>query len=171
MFEVVKPYYNIDPDLRFRSLGEVRHRGIELSLAGQPLPGLTVVAGTVFLDASVSGEEVDAGLIGGKPIAAIERYTVASIDYRLRRVPGLSFDAVMESTGDRVANAANTLVVPPRAVLSLGSRYRFKVGKTPTLVRAQLGNVFNKYGYGVGGSGFFVYNVQRRVTLTVAADL
>jgi iron complex outermembrane receptor protein len=171
VFEVVKPYYNVDPDLRFRSLGEVRHRGIELSLAGQPLPGLTVVAGTVFLDASVSGEEVDAGLIGGKPIAAIERYTVASIDYRLPQVPGLSFDAIMESTGDRVANAANTLVVPPRAVLSLGSRYRFKVGKTPALLRAQVGNVFNKYGYGVGGSGFFVYNVQRRVTLTVAADI
>jgi len=171
VFEVTKPYYNVDPDLRFRSLGKVRHRGIELSLAGQPLPGLTVVTGTVFLDASLSGEEVDAGLIGGKPIAAIERYTVASIDYRLPQVPGLSFDAIMESTGDRVANAANTLVVPPRAVLSLGSRYRFKVGKTPALVRAQVGNVFNKYGYGVGGSGYYVYNVQRRMTLTIAADL
>ena len=171
VFEVVKPYYNVDAASRFRALGEVRHRGVELSLAGQPLTGLTVVAGTVFLDASVAGEEVDAGLIGAKPLAAIERYTVASLDYRLPQVPGLSIDAVLESTGDRIANAANTLVVPSRAVLSLGSRYRFKVGKTPTLVRAQVGNVFNNYGYGVGGSGFFVYTLPRRLTLTLAADL
>lgn len=170
VFDVTKPYFNLDGATRFRRLGEVRHRGIELSLAGQPIDGLTTVVGTVFLDARVSGEEVATGLIGPKPVGAIERYTVASIDYKLAAVPGLSVDAVMESTGDRIANAANTLVVPPRSVLSLGARYRFKAGGVPMLVRGQAGNVFNKYGYGVGGSGFFVYNVQRRYSLTLAAD-
>ena len=56
-------------------------------------------------------------------------------------------------------------------MLSLGTRYRFKLGKAPALVRAQVGNIFNRFGYGVGGSGFFVYNVQRRLTLSLAADL
>ena len=171
VFQVTKPYYNIDGADRFRMLGEVRHRGIELSLSGRPIKGLSIVAGTILLDATVSGEEVTAGLIGPHPVGITKRYTVVSFDYNLAPVPGLSFDGVLESTGDRYANSANTLLVPPRAVLTLGSRYRFKVGGTPALVRVQVANVFDKYGYGVGGSGYLVYNSPRRALFTLAADL
>ncbi len=171
VFQVTKPYYNIDAANRFRMLGEVRHRGIELSLSGRPLKGLSIVAGTILLDATVSGEEVAAGLIGPHPVGITKRYTVVSFDYSVAPVPGLSFDGVLESTGNRYANSANTLLVPPRAVLALGSRYRFKLGGTPALVRVQVANLFDRYGYGVGGSGFLVYNSQRRAMLTLAADL
>lgn len=170
VFDVRKPYFNLDSALRFRQLGALRHRGIELSLAGEILPGLNIVAGTLFLDAEVTGEEVAAGLIGPKPVGAIERTTIVSIDYRPPSWSDWSFDALLESTGDRIANSANTLVVPPRAVLSLGTRYRFTIGKARMLLRAQVGNIFNKYGFGVAGSGFFVYNAQRRFSLTLAAD-
>ena len=67
LFDVRKPYFNLDSDLVYRELGTVRHRGVELSLAGQPIQGLSVVAGAVFLDADVSGEAVDLGRIGPKP--------------------------------------------------------------------------------------------------------
>ena len=66
---------------------------------------------------------------------------------------------------------SNTLVVPPRAVLAVGGRYRFKIGKSNALIRAQVGNVFNNYGYGVGSSGFFVYNLPRRLSVTLTADI
>ena len=94
-----------------------------------------------------------------------------SFDYSFQHVAGLSFDGVMESTGDRIVNSLDGLVVPPRAVLSLGSRYRFKLGRTPALVRVQVANIFDRYGYNVGGSGFLVYNAPRRTLVTVAADL
>ena len=77
----------------------------------------------------------------------------------------------MEETGDRIANSANTLVVPPRAVLAIGGRYRFKIGDVDVLARGQIGNIFDSYGFGVGGSGFFVYNLPRRYSLTLAADI
>ncbi len=170
VFEITKPYFNLDDGNRFRQLGELQHRGLELSFAGQIVDGLNLVAGTLFLDARVKGEEVDSGKIGGRPIAAIERYSVVSVDYRLPDSP-LSIDAFVEETGDRIANAKNTLVVPPRAVLAVGGRYRFKIGKSDALIRAQVGNVFNNYGYGVGGSGFFVYNVPRRFSVALTADI
>jgi iron complex outermembrane recepter protein len=170
VFEITKPYFNLDDANRFRQLGALQHRGLELSLAGQIAEGLNVVAGTLFLDAKVKGEEVESGKIGGKPIAAIERYSILSIDYRFPDSP-ISIDAFMEETGDRIANAKNTLVVPPRAVLAVGGRYRFKIGKSDALIRAQVGNVFNNYGYGVGGSGFFVYNLPRRFSVTLTADI
>ena len=170
VFEITKPYFNLDANLRFRDLGQLRHRGVEVSIAGQVLPGLNVVAGTLFLDADVSGELVDNGTIGGKPVASIERRSIGSIDYRFPDSP-FSIDAVVEETAERVANLKNTVVVPPRAVLAIGGRYRFNIGKSNVLVRAQVGNVFNNYGYGVGGSGFYVYNLPRRFSVTLSADI
>jgi iron complex outermembrane receptor protein len=170
VFDVSKPFYDLDPANVFTKLGTVRHRGLELSLAGQILPGLTMVAGNILLDGEVSGEAVELGLIGRKPVALTERYTILSLDYRIPNSP-FSIDAFAESTGDRVANQENSFVVPPRAVLALGGRYRFKIaGKSATL-RAQVGNIFNNYGFGVGGGGLFVYNLPRRFTVNLAADL
>ena len=170
VFEITKPYFNLDAASRFRQLGQLRHRGVELSVAGQIAEGLNVVAGTVFLDAEVTGELVDSGAIGSKPVGAIERHSIASVDYRFPDSP-FSIDAFFEETGDRIANVSNTLVVPPRAVLAVGGRYRFKIGKSNALIRAQVGNIFNNYGYGVGGSGFFVYNQPRRLSVTLTTDI
>ena len=170
VFEITKPYYNLDTASRFRDLGQLRHRGVEISVAGQVLPGLNMVAGTLFLDADVTGELVDNGTIGGKPVASIKRRSIGSIDYRFPDSP-FSIDAIVEETDERIANLQNTVVVPPRAVLAVGGRYRFKVGKSNALVRAQVGNVFNNYGFGVGGSGFYVYNLPRRLSVTLSADI
>jgi iron complex outermembrane receptor protein len=170
VFEITKPYFNLDASDRFRDLGQLRHRGVEISIAGQVLPGLNMVAGTLFLDADVSGELVDNGTIGGKPVGSIERRTIGSVDYRFPE-SAFSIDAVFEETAERIANVGNTVVVPPRAVLAVGGRYRFNIGKSNALVRAQVGNVFNNYGLGVGGSGFYVYNLPRRFSVTLSADI
>ncbi|XHS00500.1 TonB-dependent receptor [Sphingomonas sp. DBB INV C78] len=173
VFEVVKPYYNVDTASRFRELGELRHRGVELSLAGEVAKGLNIVAGTIFLDAKISGEEVEAGLIRNRPAGAIERNSLLSVDWRPGATGPWSFDAVFESVGDRIASSApdSDLVVPPRTALALGTRYRFPIGKSPAVLRAQLGNILNTFGYGVGNSGFFVYNLPRRFLLSLTADL
>jgi iron complex outermembrane receptor protein len=170
LFEVRKPYFNLDSANRFGQLGLLHHRGVELSLAGELLPNLNVVAGTVLLDAKVSGTLVDTGVIRDKPVGSIGRTSVLVLDYRLPQVQGLSVDAVVESTSDRAASATTALVVPARAVLSLGARYRFKVEDTPMTARAVVGNVFNNYGFSTGGSGFFIYNVPRRFTFSITAD-
>lgn len=171
VFEITKPYFNLDPATnRFGDLGALTHRGVEISVAGNVLPGLNMVAGTLFLDAEVSGPLVEAGVVGNKAVASIERRSIGSIDYRFPDSP-FSIDAIVEETAERVANVKNTVVVPPRAVLALGGRYRFNVGKANAMVRAQVSNVFNNFGWGVGGSGFYVYNLPRRFSVTLLADI
>lgn len=49
VFDVRKPYFALDPELVFRELGVVRNRGVEMSLAGQITPRLSLVLGAVFL--------------------------------------------------------------------------------------------------------------------------
>ncbi len=171
VFDVVKPYFNVDPAGLFRQLGNVRHRGIELSLAGQIAPNLTAVVGNTLIDAKVSGEEVDRGLIKPRPIGTFTRHTIASLNYRLPWHKALSLDAYFEGTSGRTANAANTLVIPARAIVNLGARYRLQISGKPVLVRAQVGNVTNTFGWNVGSSGAFTPNGTRRFLLSLSTDI
>lgn len=170
-FDVSKPYFNLDSTSRFRQLGQVRHQGLELSIAGEVAKGLTLVAGTVLLDATVSGDEVSRGLIGPKPVGTFKRHNIANLNWQLPWHAPLTLTARFEATSNRTANAANTLLIPARSVTSLGARYRMKVGGVQTLLRVNVDNIFNKFGWNVGGSGFFVPNGSRRYTLALAADL
>lgn len=169
-FDVEKPYFNLDNADVFRQLGSVRNRGVELSLSGQVAPGLYVVAGTVFLDANVSGEEVKNGVIGKDPIGTFKRHNIVNMNWTVPWHKPLTMTARWEATSGRTANSANDLIIPARSVLSLGARYRLEVGKTPLLFRAGVDNVFNTFGWAVGGSGFFIPNGQRRFSMSVAAD-
>ncbi len=171
-FSITKPYYNLDPSLRYRQLGDLTNRGIELSLTGQVMPGLTVVGGTLFLDPKIHGEAVDSKLIGSRPVGQLRRRSALNLDWRLAQGKShLSFDLGVESLSGRIGNAANTLSAPARESLNLGMRYRFKLAGGDWLARAQVTNLFNDYGWNVSSSGGFTYSPQRAVNLQLIADL
>jgi iron complex outermembrane receptor protein len=170
VFNVEKPYFDLDTAGVFRELGTVRHRGVELSVSGNPIERLTVVVGTRFLDAQVSGPLVDAGIIGDRPVASARNYSIANVDYAFAD-SGFSVDAAMESISRAVANTANTVEAPGRAVFHLGGRYKFKLMGKPATVRAQIGNIFDRYGWAVNRGGSYVYNQPRRFMMYLAMDL
>lgn len=171
LFEISKPYFNVDPARRFRRRGAVTNRGIEISLAGELAPGLNLVAGTVLLDARLNGDEVASGAIGRRPVGSFVRRTILSVDYRVPGVEGLSVDALVDSSSTRVADAANSLSIPARTLVNVGARYRFSIGGAPILVRAQVTNLFNSFGWNISGSGYFTPIAARTMLLTLAADL
>jgi iron complex outermembrane receptor protein len=170
VFNVEKPYFDLDAAGFFRELGTVEHRGVEVSLAGEPREDLTVIVGVRWLDATVSGPTVDAGLIGEKPVGSARQYSLATVDYRL---PGsrVSFDATAEHLTAQVANSDNTIEVPARAVLHIGGRYRFTMFGKPATLRLLVQNVTDKYGWNVLSSGVYAYNSPRRFTAYITADL
>jgi iron complex outermembrane recepter protein len=170
VFDVRKPYFALDPGLVFRELGVVRNRGIEVSLAGQITPRLSVVVGAVFLDATVSGDQVELGLIGRRPIGSVGRTITGAINWNLPWVEGLSLDLSYEGTSSRVADRANSFVIPPRYVASLGARYRFDLFDRPATFRGQIVSVNNAYGFGNLGEGFF-YNQPRRFQMSLTVDM
>jgi iron complex outermembrane receptor protein len=170
VFDIRKPYNNLDQAHVFRRLGEERHQGIEISLSGRVLPGLNVVAGTVLQRPRVTGEEVEAGRIGSRPVGQTNRTTIIGVDYQLPKVPALSFNTTITSVGDRVASSDNQLSIPARYVIDVGARYRFKVGDAPATLRLSVGNLFNKFGWRTNPSAVFVTNAQRRFSLSLTAD-
>ena len=170
-FSITKPYYNLDAGLRYRQLGSLNHRGIELSLTGQLVPGLNVVGGLLLLDPKISGEAVTSGQIGPRPVGQIRRHSVLNFDWRpdAGKSP-LSFDLAVESFSSRVGNSANTLAAAPRTVVNLGARYRFHMGPGTFLLRPLMQNLFDKYGWQVSTSGGWTYTAPRAVTLQLVAD-
>lgn len=171
LFDIEKPYFNLDSGSRFRQLGSVRNRGAEFSLAGRLAKGLSVVAGATLLDAKISGERVESGAIGERPVGYFALRTLANVNWQVPWHDPLTLTARFESTSDRTANAGNTLEIPARSVTSLGARYRLALGGTPLLVRANVDNIFDTFGWNVAGSGFFIPNGPRRYSLSVAADI
>jgi iron complex outermembrane recepter protein len=178
LFDVRKPYFNLDPERVYRELGTVRHRGVELSLAGQPVGGLSVVAGAVLMDADVSGEAVDLGIIGPKPVGTTSRIVRANFDYRLPFFEPLSVDLGMTSQAGKIASSVEyaelegrQLMTEPLTTFDIGARYRFKAGAAPATLRAQVTNPFNVYGWNVSPNSSFRFTDSRRFLLSLAADL
>lgn len=170
VFDVRKPYFALDPTRVFRRLGEVRNRGIEMSLAGQITPRLNIVLGAVLLDAKVSGDQVNLGLIGPKPVGSIARNINGAMNWNLPWLEGLSLDLAYEGTSDRIASSANTFVIPARYAAALGGRYRFDLFDKPATFRAQLSSFNNAYGFNNFGEGFY-YNLPRRFQMSLTVDM
>ena len=177
VFDVRKPYFNLDPDRVYRELGTVRHRGLELSLAGQPIEGLSLVAGAVLLDADVSGEAVELGIIGPKPVGTTGRTIRANLDYRMPFFQALSVDVGISHQAGKVASAreyaelgGEQLMTEPVTTFDIGARYRFKAGGAPATLRAQVTNLFDVYEWNVSANSGFRFIDTRRFLLSLAAD-
>jgi iron complex outermembrane receptor protein len=178
VFDVRKPYFNLDPERVYRELGTVRHRGLELSLAGQPIEGLSLVAGAVLLDADVSGEAAELGIIGRKPVGTTGRTIRVNLDYRLPFLQPLSIDLGITHQAGKIASAreyaelgGRQLETMPLTTFDVGARYRFKAAGAPVTLRVLITNVFDAYGWNVSSNAGFRFIDTRRFQLSLAADL
>ena len=168
-FDIRRPYYGVDGESIFRRLGAVRHRGVEVSLAGAPAPGLTLVAGGTFLRARLSGDEVASGAIGSRPVDVPARKMIASIDWRPAG-SATSVDLAVEHIGPNTGDAMNHVRVEPFTTVDLGLRHRFKLGVEQAVLRLQATNLFNSYGWEVAGNNAFIYIQSRQVLARLAVD-
>ncbi|WP_285712269.1 TonB-dependent receptor [Erythrobacter oryzae] len=170
LFDVRRPYFELDSDNVFRVLGDVKHQGAEISLTARPVPGLNVVAGAVLMRPRVTGEAVEQGRLGERPLGRVGTTLDLRLDYQPPAFDALSVDLGINYTGARAARIDNALFIPERAIVDLGGRYRFKLGRTPTVLRAQIANLTNTFGWNVTGGGGFQFIPSRRFNLSLSAD-
>ncbi len=139
VFEVKRPYFNVNTANVYGPLGQVRHRGVEVSLTGRAFTqGLTIVGGLILLQPRVSGDTVARGLIGPVPLGQVPRTLQFSVQYQPPAWGGFSIDSQLNSTSDQVATADNSFKIDGTTMLNIGARYRFKVAEVPASVRAQV---------------------------------
>ncbi|MGE3301986.1 MAG: hypothetical protein AB7M12_02610 [Hyphomonadaceae bacterium] len=176
-FSVTKPYFNLDPTRLYRNLGDEHHKGIEISLAGPLTKHLNVVAGAVLQKPEVTGEGVDAGIIGSKPVSQPETTLRVNLDYRTPWISGLSLDTAITYTGARPATARTFAALGGKQLdaeafttVDVGLRYRFHLAGRNSTFRAQVLNVFDDFAWRINPSGTFFLANPRSALMSVATD-
>ena len=170
VFQIDKPYYALDPVNIFRRLGDIRHRGVEVSLAGTVTDTLTVVAGAVFLRPRISDTTMAQGVAQLTAIGPIPRLVRVNVQYRPKAVQGLALDAKVESISSRFLDVNNTRRIPGAITVDAGVRYTTTISDVPVRFRLQGRNLTNTYSITPSVSRQVRPFEQRRVEFSIAAD-
>jgi iron complex outermembrane recepter protein len=171
LFDIAKPLPGLRTDGVYDFVGEVRHRGVELSLAGPLTERLSAVLGATFLEARLSGDLVDRGLIGSEPVGRPERAMLASLTWRVPGLRGLTIDGGVSMRGAREANRENSFSLPSYATFNFGVRQPFRLNGQAFNLRARVTNIFNGFNWNVASSGLYFFTGSRVFTLTLTGDL
>lgn len=171
VFEVKKPFFELDRTGFFGELGKVRHRGVEMSLSGTLAPGLTVVTGLVGLKARLSGPLVDTGVMGAIPPATIPLTGIFTMQYGPQSWNGFSVDGRVTYNDSYMGNVENSFKSAAVTTVDLGARYRFRLAGNPALLRFQVQNLFDVWEWQVQGTQRELRATPRRkVTLQLTVD-
>lgn len=177
LFQITKPYFLFDAAGAFTRLGEVRHRGVELSMSGHFGPRFNLLAGAVLMQPRVTGEAIRQGLHGERPTGTPSVYAKVDANYRTDIFGGLTPTATLTYTGPRAAGSrpqaslgGRQLMVDGFAALDLGVRQQFRLGKVPASFRFVVLNVFDAASWKVVAPNTVYAEERRRINLTVTAD-
>jgi iron complex outermembrane receptor protein len=167
LFDVSKPTNGFRADRSFGLVGEVRHRGVEASIAGKLDEKTRVVLGAVAFRPEVTGPLVDAGVVGSRP-AGIS-HVIANANVERQLWSGWSVDASVSYAGERWADTANTFKTPAVTTLGLGARNRFVLAGRQAEFRLLASNLTGVEGYWAAPTGLFSPIAPRtvRAMLTV----
>jgi iron complex outermembrane receptor protein len=150
LFDVSKPTQGFRADGSYGEVGQVRHRGIEASIAGQLDPRTNVVVGVMAFQPRVSGPLVTAGLIGSKDAGVSHLVANANLERQLGS--GWSMDASISYQGERWVDTANSFKAPAFTTVNLGARRRFSLVGRAGEIRVLASNIFGVEGYTAASS-------------------
>ena len=158
---------------RFVVDGEQTHRGVELSLYGEPTPGLRVLGGATVLNAE--RERTQGGTFDGKTAIGVpEHQANLNVEYDLPALPGLTLDGRIVYTGEQFTNEANTLELDAWTRLDLGVRYAFETQGRPLTLRARVENVTDEADWlsagGYPGANYLVLGTPRTFIVSASVD-
>jgi iron complex outermembrane recepter protein len=141
-FDISQPLAALGADNVFAYIGDQDHRGFEVSLSGEVMPGLRLSAGGLYLDPTIRNPANPA--VNGNRPSGVARYQAnLYVDYELGAVPGLALNGGIFYTGDRFANDINTFTIDGYVRFDLGVRYAFDLGDQRLTARLNVRNVGN----------------------------
>ncbi len=171
VFEVKKPFLDRNAANIYTNVGSIKHRGVEVSITGQPLPGLTVVGGGVFLRPRVSGFTVDQGIIANIPPGTTPTILRLNLQYGPPGWRGFSVDTQVRYDSDKQADRRNTFKIPSNTTLDLGARYQFLAWGRAASFRAQVLNITNEFMWtGNAANLFSLGDHSRRYLARLSVD-
>jgi iron complex outermembrane receptor protein len=172
VFELQKPYFNLDSNDIDRELGVQRANGVELSIAGELAKYVHVNIGVLDGRVSIIGPNLAAERVGfvavGQPLLTY----VGNVNYNLPWVPTASLDVSATHFGTAPASIDNGVYSPAVTQVNLGGRYQFTAFGKQSSLRLQIQNLLEAKEWTTQYTpGFFQWPPPRTVFAYITIDL
>jgi len=170
LFRIDKGLGYTDPaSNRFTQQGSQVHDGLEISAAGELAPGVSLVAGYMFLDA-VAERTGNAAVEGRRPVNVPRHTATLLADWRIRAVPGLAASLGGQYLSGRALDASNERAIPCYGLLNAGVRYETRWFDRRATLRAHVDNLLDKR-YWAAATPTLYAGLPRTFKLSVQVDL
>jgi iron complex outermembrane recepter protein len=169
VFEIEKPYFNLDSTGDDRQLAVQRARGIELSVSGALGPKLHLTAGALLGEVQVEGPGLSAIGIGPFAFGQPHFQTTINADYAFTQA--FSADVTYFRFGTAPASLDDKLQQEPQWFYAIGARYRFAIDKMPATLRVQAQNLNNYYLWNFAYTPGFVQFGPRALIAYLTVDI
>jgi iron complex outermembrane receptor protein len=172
VFELQKPYFDLDTSNIDRELGVQQARGIELSVAGEVTEDFHVNVGVLDGRVGITGPDLASEGVGSVAVGQPHLMYQANANYDLPWWKPASLDVAATHFGTAPESVDNGVYVPAVTFLSIGGRYKFTaLGENSTL-RVQFQNVLGaRVWTSVYTPGFFQWPGPRTIFAYLTTDL
>ncbi len=145
IFEIDKPYFNLDTTNVDRELGRQRADGFEFSASGAVTKNLNVTAAMLLGEVKTLGPNLQAEGVGPFALNQARFLTSINANYKFSQRPAFSADVAITHFGSYPASIDDVAQGPAATMVALGGRYRFKILGAPATLRVQVQNLTNVY--------------------------
>lgn len=173
VFQIEKPVGIYIPagnnEYDFNTSGQVRNRGLELNIFGEPLYGVRLNTSMAWMDPDMT--KTQDGTYDGKDAIGIPRYQmVLGGEWDLPGLTGVTATSKLIHTGPQYADEANDLKVPSWNRLDIGLRYDMNLPKNDIVWRAGIENLMNKKYWASATGGYLTQGDPRTAKISMTID-
>jgi iron complex outermembrane receptor protein len=156
VYEIHKPYFNLDTSNVDRDLGVQQAKGAELSISGHQIANFDINVGAIYAKVSIAGTGLAAARVGPVAIGQPRLQYTANLNYTIPWWPAASLDLAATHFGTAPGTVDNHVYVPATTSLDLGGRYVFAARGRNITLRVQVQNISNSYWWATAGTpGYF----------------
>ncbi|HDS1680241.1 TPA: TonB-dependent receptor [Pseudomonas putida] len=143
-FRIRQPAYETNAKSRvFGPNGKRDNRGIELSVFGEPLDGVRVLGGVMYIDSELT-DTVNGAFDGNRAPATPEYNVNLGAEWDVPGVSGLTLTARGIHSSSQYLDQDNSKQIDGWERFDLGARYAFKVDASEVTLRASVENVMDE---------------------------
>jgi iron complex outermembrane receptor protein len=170
VFQINKPYFDLDRLNVFRLVGHTRNRGVEFSLTGDVTDQINIVSGVVLIDPKV---QYQSGAVVGPTdrvaIGPIPSFMSTYVQYHPKALSGLVVGATVQYTASRYAVYPN-INLPAVATVGADVHYKTQLFGNNATFFLQAYNLADTYGLTPNASGQVFAFDARRFELSLVVD-
>jgi len=171
VFDIYKPYFDLDQTNLFRLVGNTRNRGAELSLTGDLTTRLNLVSGIVLIHPTVQYQPgAVTGPINQIAIGPIPGFMRTYLQYHPAALPRLILGATIQTISSRYAVYPN-INLPAVTTFGADLRYRTQLWGKEATFWLQSYNLDNAYLLAPNESGELNALDARRFELSLVIDI